>query len=158
MIRGIQADRTGIAGARSQRRDAAGWLHPASWVAFGFLAGVVFWHLVGFWDFVSKAVFRTGPDAPVTVTAKAVVPPPVKPLVAGNARTPAGAHKPSCVVLVLDRIGGATRQAACPAKTFHHRNGGVGIKRDRERPIRPENAGGLAGWSTQLAPQMANPR
>lgn len=29
----------------------------------GFIAGVVFWHFIGFWEFVSKVVFR-GPEQP----------------------------------------------------------------------------------------------
>lgn len=156
MIRGFEANTTGAAGAHARRHEAAGWMQPASWIAIGFLAGALFWHLVGFWNFVSKAVFQSD-NNPVATAAKPSEPPPVQPLtVAVNTRGAKAGKASTCVVLVLDRLGGTTRQAPCPAKTFHHRNAGVGVKRDRETPRRAEPGEGLARWSTELELQASD--
>lgn len=125
--------------AASQRWPAAAWL------ALGFLAGIVFWHGVGFWSFVKDAVYQGDEDKAVLQQAQPAAPPPSEPL---RPRASAASTKASCVALVIDRVAGTTRQAACPVATFHHRNGGFGIKRDREPRIVIEAGQGIAGWTT----------
>lgn len=148
MIRGVLALSSAAVRARSPHHEAAGWVHPAAWCALGFLAGVAFWHLVGFWSLVSTAVFRGREDAAPTITAPA---PPMAAPVPGRAiGANIGAIKLGCVVLAIDRVGGTTRQSPCPAGTFHHRYTGVGEKRDREPGRHVEPGGGIAGWSTRL--------
>lgn len=44
---------TATAESAGRRRELRG-IH---WAVTGFLAGTVFWHLVGFWDFVGRIVF-----------------------------------------------------------------------------------------------------
>jgi hypothetical protein len=126
--------------ASYQRRAAFGWS------AMGFVAGIAFWHCVGFWSLVHTAVVggdKTGATAIATQTDRTSgtrLPPVLE-----TGSLPA-AVKPSCVLLVLDRTGGDTRQAPCPTGTFHHRNAGLGVKRDRE----PPSTSGRSRWLTQL--------
>lgn len=109
---------------------STGRMQAVAWSAFGFVAGAVFWHLVGFWSLVSLAVLGSGDKrAPVAAGANSDLRAPV--LETGSL---GNAVKPRCVVLVLDRLGGETREAPCPVTTFHHRNAGVGIRRDRQPP------------------------
>lgn len=145
MIRGFPGqpgiDRSELAAATSSRRAALGWC------ATGFLAGVAFWHCVGFWSLVHTAVVRgeerSAPAATATVDRPAA---PRRAPILETGSLP-GPIKQSCVLLVLDRTGGATRQAPCPTGTFHHRNAGIGVKRDRETAS-PAPPG--SNWSTQL--------
>lgn len=46
----------GLAGGRSTRRGFVGWSIA------GFLLGAVFWHVVGFWDFLSHTVTQSDRD------------------------------------------------------------------------------------------------
>jgi len=118
-------------------------MQAVAWLALGFVAGAIFWHLVGFWSLVSLAVLGSGDKrAPVAAQAAADLRAPV--LETGSLAT---AMKPRCVVLVLDRLGGETRQAPCPITTFHHRNAGVGIRRDRQ-PARTGRDN--SGWAARL--------
>jgi hypothetical protein len=84
----------------------------------GFAAGTVFWHFVGFWDFVGRAVFKD-PQAQVWTSEI--------PAVASDAKLPgkmetrltnAGQAPPpqtGCVALVRDRHSNLTTPEACPA-------------------------------------------
>lgn len=65
----------------------------------GFLCGVVFWHVVGFWSFLDEVVLN-GP----VLSAEAGVAPPLQ------MSAPAG-----CIALALDRVNGTTRQVGCRA-------------------------------------------
>lgn len=52
--------RAGVAKLISHYRGAATRGRPAlTWVALGFLSGALFWHVVGFWGFVSGVVLNT---------------------------------------------------------------------------------------------------
>lgn len=65
------------------------------WAVAGFLCGAVFWHMVGFWDFVGGLVHR-GPTGSQRLEAA---------MTAGTA----------CTTLALDRTSGLTRAEPCPA-------------------------------------------
>ncbi len=126
--------------ASCQRRAAA------TWCAIGFFAGIVFWHGVGFWTLVHTAVVggeKTGSPVIAATTDQPTGRRRAPVLETGSLPT---IVKSSCVLLVLDRTGGTTRQAPCPTGTFHHRNAGIGIKRDRE----PPSPSGRSHWLTQL--------
>mgnify|MGYP001210713177 CR=1 FL=1 len=98
---------------------------PAWWAVGGFLAGIVFWHLVGFWSFVSEIVFNQDEAASrFAAIEPLVLPPPSQPRQAAAARgaaTPAGgdagsapaALSANCSALILDRNTGAVRLGPC---------------------------------------------
>lgn len=112
-------------------------LVPVVWAGGGFVAGVVFWHLIGFWSMVSGAVLgdRTVPvsEAPAVARRKAA-----SPIETGSVPPRAMA----CVALTLNRRTGETRGADCQTGIFHHINAGLGSKDDRET--------GSSGWSATV--------
>lgn len=109
-------------------------LRGIHWGVAGFLAGTVFWHLVGFWDFVGRIVFRDSGRKVVEVsevqappTARSQKPRTAKlegtlegaePIVTGSI---AGAV--SCIELRRD-ADGATSAGACSGEA---------------RPLKPGN-------------------
>lgn len=123
-------DPTGDGTTRRERRELRG-IH---WGVAGFLAGTVFWHLVGFWDFVGRIVFRDSGRKVVEVsevqappTARSHKPRPAKlegtlegaePIVTGSI---AGAVP--CIELRRD-ADGATSAGVCTGET---------------RPLKPGN-------------------
>lgn len=72
---------------------------PWAWGVAGFLAGAIFWHLVGFWSFVADVVYRP----PAAAAGSGVV-----------QAQPAVVVQGACTSLVLERVSGTTRQAGCP--------------------------------------------
>jgi hypothetical protein len=84
-----------------------------AWCTAGFLIGAAFWHLVGFWSFVSYVVLG-GPTPqvsfasarPLTVASAVQASVPAKPAIGG---------RPSCITLALDRSTGKTRPEPCDA-------------------------------------------
>ena len=77
----------------------------------GFIAGAVFWHLVGFWGFVDKVVYskqRTHVDDTQTeAIARPAWTTPASAIITSST-APAG-----CSALVLDRTTAITRSAPC---------------------------------------------
>jgi hypothetical protein len=75
------------------------------WGGLGFVAGAVFWHLVGFWSFLSEVVLdrTTGPQAaeaasaPTGLSAKVVL-----------------VDSATCTALALDRRAKLTLALPCP--------------------------------------------
>ena len=80
---------------------------PLLWCAAGFFAGVLFWHAVGFWRFVSDVVLDSGPQLAPTKRAAA---------------QPSRTSLPTiylvdpghCTLLVLDRKTNSTEMRPCP--------------------------------------------
>jgi hypothetical protein len=98
---------------------------PILWASGGFVAGVAFWHLVGFWSFVSTAVVA---DREVPKSASAVPSSPRSiPLETGSVQRPSA----GCVSLALNRAKGETRPVPCATGLFHHVDAGLGMKGDR---------------------------
>jgi hypothetical protein len=112
-------------------------LTPLLWAGGGFVAGVVFWHVIGFWSIVSVAVLGTGPQAPVPRDTVAGRTPP-RAIETGSLP----ARGAPCTALTFTRQTGETRSALCRTGTFHHTNGGLGTKDDRALVI--------SDWTTQL--------
>jgi hypothetical protein len=123
---------------------------PAAWCAVGFLAGAIFWHLVGFWGFVSDAVFRGG----VSNTSEIAAAEPGT-TQKTTRRLVVSTKQASCAMLALDRITGETTAGPCPADIWHHRYVGVGKTQDREPPATAKSPSehpgtGVAGWATNV--------
>lgn len=90
----------------------------ARWAVVGFVAGAVFWHIVGFWHFVAVVILK-GPDPadqmaannPVMITTGSITRP-----AAASDLGAAGVSVPNCSALVLDRNSGATHLSHCPPR------------------------------------------
>ncbi len=117
-----------------------GAVTPLLWAGGGFVAGAVFWHLVGFWSLVSMAVLGSDQASRATPGAVTTSAPAAKSrrIETGSVTT----RKAPCVALELNRLLGETRPLPCRAETFHHVNAGLGTKDDR--------AAGAPAWSTTL--------
>jgi hypothetical protein len=79
------------------------------WSAGGFLAGALFWHAIGFWQFVSDVVFDPAPSPTAQMTA--VAPPSQIALPTIYLVDPA-----NCTALLLDRKTNSTVMQPCPRK------------------------------------------
>ena len=112
---------------------------PMLWAGGGFVAGVCFWHLVGFWSVVGSVVLggASPPGAEAFPTASR--PPAGASLIETGSVRP---RTPPCIALALIRSRGETQPVPCPAVSFHHLDGGVGSKKDMETQA--------AGWSVPL--------
>lgn len=108
---------------------------PARAAIMGFVAGAVFWHLVGFWSFIDRIIFA----GPITeARAPATAPLPGNAIETGSLQRfeslnrPTGGIKTSagCSVLVRERSTGLTRESAC-TKPIHPL---------REKPASPRRA------------------
>lgn len=75
--------------------------------AFSFVAGAVFWHLVGFWSFMADILVK-GPPPRTALLAPDAVDPKVR-----LERLTAVRIEPSCSALVRDRFRGTTSVAPC---------------------------------------------
>lgn len=115
---GPAASKEARAGGQSLRAQLA-------WGGSGFLLGVIVWHFVGFWSFISTIVFR-GPEpgaASVSATAPATRVASLSTkraqTVSGGAPTQVAAPAPAsdCSELVLDRTTGTTTLAVCSASS-----------------------------------------
>ncbi|HKZ97298.1 MAG TPA: hypothetical protein VJ045_09985 [Hyphomicrobiaceae bacterium] len=97
----------------SPRARVAAWLDALAFGVLGFLAGIVFWHFVGFWGFVSEVVLM-GPIDPDRLMHAADSPAPrfengrADPVASTRASRAGG-----CAMLVLDRATGRTHVAPC---------------------------------------------
>ena len=96
------------------------------WTGSGFVAGVAFWHLVGFWSLVSTAVVadRDGPKSRASIASRDRTTPDL--LETGSVVRP----NSGCVTLALDRLNSTTRAVPCTTHLFHHGNAGNGGKGD----------------------------
>lgn len=91
-----------------------------AWGGAGFLLGVIVWHFVGFWTFISTVVYR-GPAYPTATVGTPASPsrpaPPAKRsetvLGSAPAQPSAGATESNCSTLTLDRASGTTKIARC---------------------------------------------
>jgi hypothetical protein len=127
--------------AMNLRRGAAsGWRSPAAWCLAGFLSGIVFWHLVGFWGFVAHIVLKGEDRAPAAAA--------IAPRAAGRHALPLSDPAARCVALRLSRSGGAVEAGPCASHSPLVRAGPLARRGDRALPHVPA----VAGWSTQVRP------
>ena len=139
---------------------------PAVGLLLGFVAGSVFWHFVGFWDFVGRIVFHK-PKAPIAGPHKSGL---VEPKVYDQLPSAAAAAGTdgvtalggavaidNCITIVRDPATGQSQSQACPAESVPMRIG-TSLRRgdfarlpDAERLKSPDAAVPRAtpsGWST----------
>jgi len=81
----------------------------------GFVLGAIFWHFVGFWDFVGQVMFKGRPSESQISQA-----PPVKlkERVSGVSPLAVVIEPAACTTLELDRSSGVTRAVACEVEAL----------------------------------------
>jgi len=128
---------------------------PVLWSSLGFIAGMLVWHLVGFWSFVTDVVdSRVEPKQPLAAVAAL----PAKKLAGQlpqttSGRETAGADPLRCVSLTIDRALGDTRKAAC-TEASALRDAGFAAKADRVSATpRLQDPG---QWSNSTAVEASN--
>lgn len=96
----------------------------------GFVLGAVFWHFVGFWDFVGQLMFKGGAAGTEIVQG----PPPIKlrERVSGVSAIAIVASTEACTMLRLDRGTGETAAVPCAGDPLPLR----GIKPARREDLR----------------------
>ncbi len=88
---------------------------PLIWGGLGFVAGMMVWHMIGFWSFVSHVAFND--DARVAATAigsrRNAVPMQIfKPKAPSSDLTQINSG--NCVALAIDRASGDAKPGTCP--------------------------------------------
>ena len=107
----------------------------ALWLSMGFVAGMISWHAVGFWGFVSQAVLNGG-DHSVEIAstpappAARVSPTATSPIVTGSL-APFAAPTGACMALAMNRSNGATSATKCSGDAEPFRDAGRGRRTDR---------------------------
>ncbi len=111
------------ASGRSQPGDR-NLMAQAAWGGGGFLLGVIVWHFIGFWSFISTVVFR-GPDNAGVAITQAAQPATRSSTLVGKrqqtvlgtapAQAPPATPSTDCTALVLDRTAGTTSLSSCEA-------------------------------------------
>ena len=109
---------------RTRRRGAGSAI---GYGLLGFILGAVFWHFVGFWDFVGQLMFRGG-------TEIVQGPPPIKlkDRVSGVSAIAVVATAEACTTLQLDRTTGETAAVPCEGEPLPLRS----IKAARREDLR----------------------
>lgn len=85
----------------------------ALWASLGFVCGAVFWHAVGFWNFMSDLMF----DRAEATVAHATAPDmnmATDPIETGSLPVIYRVDPASCVSLELDRLTNRTAARPCP--------------------------------------------
>lgn len=130
--------------------------HALAWAGLGFLAGVLFWHTVGFWQFLSDAVLKEGRAAVAHHEPPASTVASQRPRVAVT--SPAPQPRSPCVALQLDRRSGTTASLPCHGRQWHFRHTGPTPRQDldvRARALASGGEGQVAGWSATVAGPMS---
>ena len=84
------------------------------WGFLGFFCGALFWHMVGFWDFLGGIVYKRQQESTIierVLTAHFTEAEEDKPLAEREQQARLAAR--NCTTLVLDRIAGATVARPC---------------------------------------------
>jgi hypothetical protein len=125
----------------------------------GFVAGAVCWHFVGFWGFMTEAVFYARPDGPAKgaqrVAGASAKNQNRQPGAVANAAAPA-----ACSIAAMDRTGGDVQTRGCEGHSykFHPSRNIVRADRGDFGPtpvptlISGEGVGVVAvgGWSARI--------
>jgi hypothetical protein len=135
----------------SRRRGSV--LSAVAYVTLGFVLGAIFWHFVGFWDFVGQVMFGSR-----TTTAEVgYSPPPIKlkDRVSGSSSLAIVPEPSACTALQLDRATGTTTRVDCELQPLPLRSGLKVAKRE-DRWVSAEQrqqAATSRGWgSVKVAP------
>ena len=111
-----------VAPARTRR----GRRGAALWTTIGFVCGAVFWHLVGFWNFVGDIAFNPDGDN----LAAHSEPQQSDPIETGSLPTVYRVDPASCTGLELDRQSNRTVARACPGEGLALRLDGSSDRED----------------------------
>lgn len=146
-----------------KRRDFT----PALWGGAGFIAGMLVWHTVGFWTFVSDVVLNA--NDPRARTLEAFLPSLAAPAPAPKVmsripesavitapqalRTATAATPFACVSLALDRTAGITNAQSCKGSPAELRDAGFNRRTDR-LALRPRLQDPVA-WTDTTAVQVS---
>lgn len=144
------AHRPRAAARPTASRARSAWMSPLVWTAAGFVCGIVFWHIVGFWSFVGKVVFKGGHETAVTAEH------PSKPdlTVDGGSRARMAMPAAKCVELRLDRSTARVLTERCRDATAPMiKAGPVAGRGDIALPRLQMHVPAVAGWSTQVRNQ-----
>lgn len=150
-------------------RSRASWHAPVIWGGLGFLAGMAAWHVIGFWGFVSDAVFNGGgariveagrarQSAPLAGTLSTSPGKGGAPLGTDNAaavtptRATAGTPQP-CVAVALDRGGGHVSKEPCAPEALRD----AGFNRRADRLVLQPRLQDPAAWSGTTAVNNEDP-
>ncbi len=123
-------------------------LHPRSagrsvaYGVLGFVLGAVFWHLVGFWDFIGHIMFK-GTVATEQGLAGTLQPIKLRERVSGVDTMAIMLSAQTCTSLQLDRTSGETRSEPCGNETASVRS---------LKPARREDLWVVGGLRRQDAP------
>lgn len=150
-----------------QEKPPGRWnLTPLIWGGSGFIAGMLAWHVVGFWSFVSNVVLNANdPRAqtleaflpklaphgvqqasrPMAATGKALTQP--------AARQAVSERKFACVALALDRSSSGTKLTTCSEGTAQLRDAGFN-KRTDKLALKPRLQDPVA-WTGATAVQVS---
>ena len=132
---------------------------PLASALIGFVAGSVFWHFVGFWDFMSRIVFHQ-PRAELerSVRHGGTATPKLQERLSVGGRSASdettSAAAPNCVTLVRDPETGVTADGPCPPDSVPQRSASAIRRGDLARLPKgeagPSPADGprVGGWST----------
>jgi hypothetical protein len=143
--------------AASRRR-----IGPIASALAGFAAGVTFWHLVGFWGFISTVVHK--PERPVRAQADLAIDGDVGTALTLPVRRAAqtvDASVAACSSLVLGRETNDIRVLPCPVNAQPLPDGGGATRGDLEavRKAAARRAPAVATWSaTIFETTVAKPR
>lgn len=146
--------RTGAAKPRTTKPLGLLWSGLA-----GFVAGAVCWHFVGFWGFMTEAVFYARPEGAAKGVQRAA-----GASVKNQSRQPGAvanaAAIASCSIAAMDRTGGDVQTRGCEGHSFKFLPARNIVKADRgdfgpspvPTLISGEGVGGAAvgGWSARI--------
>lgn len=148
-----------VAAMRGRVRSIARVPAKGAWIGLGFLAGIAFWHIVGFWTFMSRIIFE-GPETAVIVlqqNAPAAVPPITSDIETGSLQrieklTSRSTPEPDCIALVRSHSAGTTHQEPCKrlARPLKHRQS-LASRGDRTSGA-IQHTTAPSDWASELTP------
>jgi hypothetical protein len=111
---------------RGRRFDA----RPTAWLSLGFAAGVIAWHAVGFWSFVTTTVLHEQSLAVASYGSSPIFGTPSSESLASG-RT----FVPDCIALASDRTTKVTTAGPCIKETKPLRDAGRNSRTDQLSPV-----------------------
>ena len=152
--------------ALKPRKPGASILWPG---VLGFVAGAVCWHLVGFWGFVTEAVFFSRTEAVSQVPARvAALSSKAQNHQPGDPAAALALAAENCSTAIIDRTGGETTPRSCDGQPIKFRASRNITRADRgdfgPTPVPTLISGeGIAGpavggWSARIETQDSSPQ
>jgi hypothetical protein len=115
----------------------------AVWLSMGFITGMIAWHSVGFWGFVTEAVLyprdrnsAISANAQTPVARRQLAPTVTPPLTTGSLPDKSGLEQSACVALSIDRVSSQTQAGACSGDLKQLRDAGYRQRGNRLPDLR----------------------